>query len=530
MDLVTARQMQQMDRKTIEDLGIPGLVLMENAGRGATGVLLDMLRDQSLKTVGVLAGRGNNGGDGFVIARYLACRGIPVAVYLLCDMTAVCGDAKTNLDILTRLSVPVIEIRDQAELLKHKTAMAHREAWVDALFGTGLNAEVTGLHRLVIEYINKLDKPVLAVDIPSGLHPDTGQPLGVCVRARATVTFGEAKTGLLLYPGADLAGRIEVVDIGIPPHMAREALVYTHLMTPELAHDLYQPRRPDSHKGSAGHLLVVAGSRGKSGAAALCAETALRAGAGLVTLGAPESLNPVLESLLTEVMTLPLLEAKGGVLGKASLEQIRPEMDGKKCLAMGPGLGRDSQTVSVMHALMGECPVPVVMDADALNSLEGHIGRLKNMAHPAVLTPHPREMARMTGKTVEEIQTDRVGIAQAFSEKYRVHLVLKGARTVVAHPDGRAYINPTGNPLLSAGGSGDVLTGLIAGLICQGYDSAKAARLGVYLHGAAADMLADTVGPVGVLASEMSAALPRVLGLVRNRCLPALDFIGRRPF
>ncbi|GAB6095925.1 bifunctional ADP-dependent NAD(P)H-hydrate dehydratase/NAD(P)H-hydrate epimerase [Desulfatiferula olefinivorans] len=530
MDLVTAGQMRQMDRKTIEDLGIPGLVLMENAGRGATGALLDMMAALSLTSVGVLAGRGNNGGDGFVIARYLACRGIPVTVYLFCDMTAVSGDAKANLDLLARLSVPVIEIRDQADLLRHKTAMAHRDIFVDALLGTGVNTDVTGLFRLVIEFVNKLDKPVLSVDIPSGLHPDTGRILGACIRARVTVTFGAAKAGLLLYPGAGLVGRIEVVDIGIPPQMAREALVYTHLLTPDMIHDLYRSRLPDSHKGSAGHLMVVAGSLGKSGAAALCAETALRVGTGLVTLGVPASLNPVLESLLTEVMTLPLAEAGGGVLGKASLDQIRSALDGKACLAVGPGLGLDPQTVSVVHALMGEASVPVVMDADALNSLEGHGGRLKTMAHPPVLTPHPREMARMTGRSVEAIQADRVGTAQAFAEKYRVHLVLKGARTVVAHPDGRAFVNPTGNPLLSTGGTGDVLTGLIAGLICQGYDPGDAARMGVYLHGAAADRLADTVGPVGVLASEMAAVMPRVMGLVRDRRLPAPDFITQRAF
>lgn len=528
MDLVSAWQMQQMDKKTIRDFGLPGLVLMENAGRGATEILLGMLECLSLKTVGVVAGRGNNGGDGFVIARYLACRGIPVTVYLMGDMTTVSGDARTNLELLTRLDAPIIEIREQADLLKHKSAMAHRDIWVDALFGTGLNAEVTGLHRLVIEFINKLHKPVLAVDIPSGLHPETGQPLGACITASVTVTFGFAKTGLLLYPGADLAGRISVVDIGIPPHIAREALIYSHLITPDMAQDLYRKRPVDSHKGTAGHLLVLAGSRGKSGAAALCAESALRTGAGLVTLGIPEGLNPVMESLLTEVMTLPLAEAKGGVLGKTSLDQVRSALAGKRCLAMGPGLGLDSQTVSVVHALMGESTVPVVLDADALNSLEGHTGRLKTMTVQTVLTPHPREMARLTGLRVEDVQNDRLGVARAFAEKFKVHLVLKGARTVVAHPDGRAYINPTGNPLLSSGGTGDVLTGMIAGLICQGYDPADAARLAVYLHGAVADLLAEECGPVGVLASEMAAAIPRVMARAADRRLPPLSFIAQR--
>lgn len=525
MNLVSAWQMQQMDKKTIRDFGIPGLVLMENAGRGATRILFETFGDLKGLTVGIVAGKGNNGGDGFVMARYLACHQIPVSVYLLGDMASVEGDARTNLELLSRLDVSVIEIRDQKDLLKHKSAMTYRDIWVDAIFGTGLNAEVTGFYRLVIEFINKLEKPVLAVDIPSGLHPDTGQVQGVCIKAQVTVTFACAKAGLLLYPGADLAGRIHIVDIGIPPHIAREALVFSHLMTPDMAHDLYRKRSADSHKGMAGHLLVVAGSQGKSGAAALCAEAAMRVGSGLVTLGIPESLNPVLESLIKEVMTLPLAEGRGGVLAKGALDDIRVVLSGKQCMAVGPGLGLDSQTVSVIHAVMDECPVPMVLDADALNSLEGHLGRLKNMASPPVLTPHPKEMARMAGKTVEDIQKDRLGIAQAFAEKYKVHLVLKGARTVIAHPDGRAYINPTGNPLLASGGTGDVLTGMIAGLISQGYGTAEAARMGVYLHGAVADMLADERGPVGVLASEMADSIPRIIARIAARDLSPLSFI-----
>ncbi|MBU1170340.1 MAG: NAD(P)H-hydrate dehydratase [Proteobacteria bacterium] len=528
MELVSAWQMQQMDKKTIRDFGIPGMVLMESAGRGATRILLEAFGGLSGRLVGIMAGRGNNGGDGFVMARYLACHQIPVVVYLLGDMTAVQGDARTNLEILSRMDVPIIEIRDQKDLLKHKSAMTHRDIWVDAIFGTGLNAEVTGFYRLVIEFINKLEKPVLSVDIPSGLHPDTGQALGVCIKAHVTATFAYAKTGMLLYPGADYAGRIEIVDIGIPPHIVREALIFNHLSTPDMIHDLYRIRPSDSHKGTAGHLLVVAGSRGKSGAAALCAEAAMRIGAGLVTLGIPESLDPVLETLLKEVMTLPLSESRGGVLAKSSLEEIRRALTGKQGLVLGPGLGLDSQTVAVVHALLRECPVPVVLDADALNSMEGHTGRLKDMATDSVLTPHPREMARLTGKTVEEIQKDRLGIAQAFAEKFKVHLVLKGARTVVAHPDGSAYINPTGNPLLASGGTGDVLTGMIAGLICQGYEAAHAARMGVYLHGAVADMLAKERGPVGVLASELAVGIPRIMAMTAACLLPPLPFIAHR--
>lgn len=528
MYLTSAFQMQRMDKKTIEDFGIPGFVLMENAGRGAVRFFLSTFDDLDLENrkIGVVCGKGNNGGDGFVMARYLACRNIPVAVYLLCALDEVKGDACNHLELMARLAVPIYEVKDQKELLVHKTAMGLRDIWIDAIFGTGLNTEVTGFYRTVIELINDFGKPVFAVDIPSGLHPDTGQPLGVCVKAVATATFGNAKTGLVQYPGADFTGRIGVVDIGIPPHMAKEALVSCQLLTPVYISALYRQRKSESHKGSTGHLLVVAGSRGKSGAGALCAEAAMRIGAGLVTLAVPQSLNPVMETLVKETMTMTLPDIKDGSLSKDSPSDILKALQGKQCLAMGPGLGMEVQTVQAVQTVIKGAQVPMVLDADALNSLEGQASLLREAKKDVVITPHPREMARLSGKSVDDIQADRITAAESFAVKYRVHVVLKGARTVIAHPDGQIFINPTGNPCLASGGTGDVLTGMIAGLVTQGYAVKDAIHMAVYLHGAAADILVDEIGPVGILASDLVKSLPRMTGRTAAGNLGPLSFIS----
>ncbi len=511
MHVANAFQMRKMDQKTIEEFGIPGFTLMENAGRGAVRFFLSTFSDLETKKIGVMCGKGNNGGDGFVMARILAGRGVQVAVYLLCPMEDVNGDAKAHLEIMVRLNVPVYEVKDQKDLLTHKTAMGLRDIWIDAIFGTGLSNEVAGFHRTVIELINDLGKPVFSVDIPSGLHPDTGQPLGVCIKAAATATFGCLKPGLIQYPGAECAGTIGVVDIGIPPHMASECLVSCLLLTPELISGYYRQRRPDTHKGGGGHLLVVAGSRGKTGAGALCAEAAMRMGAGLVTVAVPQSVHAIMETLVKEAMTLTLPDIKDGSLSKDSPPDIIKALKGKQCLAMGPGLGSEVQSFQAVHAVIREAQVPLVLDADALNSLEGQTAILREARKDVVITPHPKEMARLSGKSVEDIQKDRVSAAESFAVKYRVHVVLKGARTVMAHPDGSVYINPTGNPCLASGGTGDVLTGMIAGLLTQGYSVKEAVHMAVYLHGAAADRLAESRGPVGVLASDIVHELPWIM-------------------
>lgn len=511
MYLVTANEMQKMDRSTIESFGLPGRILMENAGRGATQFFLEQFKDAENKKIGVIAGRGNNGGDGFVIARYLAQKGISVTVYLLSERQKVSGDAAANLELLPSLNVPVIEMPDAESFSAHETAMRHEAIWIDAILGTGLQSDVKGFFKDVIDFINQSNKPVFAVDIPSGLNSDTGRPCGTCIRADATATFAFAKTGHFLLPGADYTGNLKIIDIGIPPYIADSVRPLQYLLTPDLIRTVFYPRPSDAHKGHTGHLLVIAGSPGKTGAATMTATSAMRAGAGLVTLGIPASLNPILEIHVTEAMTEPLPETKDGVLGEASFNRIMALLSDKKCLAIGPGIGINPETKTLVQRLLQESKKPMVIDADGLNCLIGCTEILKNFEKPIVLTPHPGEMSRLMGTTAADVQKDRIHCARDFAEKFNVHVVLKGARTVVAHPDGKVFINPTGNPGMASGGMGDVLTGVIAGFIAQGHSPELAAHAGVYLHGAAADSLAKNKGPFGYLATDVMNILPEAI-------------------
>ncbi len=516
MILVTANEMQQMDRQTIESFGIPGRVLMENAGRGATRFFFEQFSDLKDKRIGVIAGLGNNGGDGFVIARYLAQSGIAVQVYLLAAGNRVKGDAAANLKLLKPLKIPVIEVPDENSFSAHQSDMADLDIWIDAILGTGLKSDVKGYFQTVIDFINALNKPVFAVDIPSGLNSDTGQPCGTCIRASATATFGLAKTGHITYPGASYTGALEIVDIGIPPYIIETVEPKQFLLTANLIKSYLTPRDEQAHKGTTGHLLVVAGSFGKTGAASMTSISALRAGAGLVSLAIGQSLNAVVETQMLEAMTVPLPESRDGILGESAFHVIKKLMPGKKCLAIGPGLGQASETRKLVCQIIKESQIPVVVDADGINNLAGQVQILKNARVPIILTPHPGEMARLLDVTVSKIQQDRINCARSVAVDLKVHIVLKGARTVIAHPDGRIFINATGNAGMASGGMGDVLTGIIAGQIAQGFSPESAAHIGVYLHGAAADSLAQSIGPYGYLAGDVMSAIPAEIKKIVN--------------
>ncbi|MFC1857787.1 NAD(P)H-hydrate epimerase, partial [Thermodesulfobacteriota bacterium] len=421
MYLVTANEMREMDRRTIEEFGIPGMVLMENAGRGAVQFLLEKFSGLSEKQVGVIAGRGNNGGDGFVIARYLSHKDIRVTVYLLTKGSKVRGDAAANLKLLLPLNVPVIEVPDQKTFTKQKRSMRQQDLWVDAILGTGLQSDVKGFFKNVIDFINNLNKPIFAVDIPSGLNSDTGQPCGTCIRADATATFAFAKTGHLIFPGASLSGDLEIVDIGIPPHIVAEVNPLQYFLTHNRIRDYFGPRPPDAHKGNTGHVLILAGSPGKTGAAAMTAMSAMRVGAGLVTLGVPESLNPVLETLVLEAMTCPLPETNPGVFAENSIETVKELLIDKKCLALGPGVGTAVETRNFTQHLLKISEIPVVIDADGLNNLVGDTQILKNTKVPVILTPHPGEMARLTHTSPSQVQADRITCARDFAVNFNVH-------------------------------------------------------------------------------------------------------------
>ena len=516
MLLVTANQIQDIDKQTIESFGIPGLVLMENAGRGAFDFLIKKVKHITQKKVAVIAGRGNNGGDGFVIARYLMEKDIPVTTFLLSTQKKVVGDAKVNMDLLQKLcdrsnTCSIVEIADADAFKELKSRILHHDLFIDAILGTGLNSDVRGFFKDAIDLINSSQGFVFSVDIPSGLHSDTGQPLGIAVRADATATFAFAKAGHLLYPGNSYTGDLEIIDIGIPKFIAQKKNIKLSLIEKKDIAACFIPRDFQSHKGSFGHLLVIAGSTGKTGAAALCTNAAMRCGTGLVTLGVAKSLNKSIEPQVIEPMTHPLSEKEKGFLSDNCFDEIQTLLKGKQALALGPGLGTEKRTKRLVHKLIEKSDVPLIIDADAINCIAKNVTILKKKKVPAILTPHPGEMARLCDMTTLDIQADRTGIASQFAKTHDVILILKGAQTVVSLTDGRSFICPTGNPGMASGGMGDVLTGMIAGLCAQGFSLEDASLAGVYIHGMCADILLKDMGAFGFVATDMIQMIPKAI-------------------
>lgn len=512
MYLVTADEMREMDRRTIEEFGIPGRVLMENAGRGATDVLCKYVPGIATKKAAVVCGKGNNGGDGFVIARLLAEKGVDVDIYLLAKAGELIGDAKANCKLVQKMGLPIVELINAQEFFEKRTSMLGYHVWIDAILGTGLSSPVRGFYGDIIKFINAQNAFVFSVDIASGLSADTGLS-GVCIEADVTGTFGFAKAGQAVMPGAGLSGKLHVIDIGIPKIIAKQVGARHRLISPQLVGpELVRPN--NAHKGDMGHLLVAAGSPGKTGAAAMAAISAMRAGTGLVTLAGPGSLCPIFEGQVIEAMTAPLAETSTGAIAADAFDAAKKLLAGKTALAIGPGMGTDPETGEVVARLVRKSPVPVVVDADGLNLLAEHIDVLKSAKSPVILTPHPGEMARLANVKTSEIQADRIGFARAFAVTHNVHCVLKGARTIVAHPDGMVCVNPTGNPGMASGGMGDVLTGLIGGFLAQGLGPHRASQLSVYVHGKSADMLAKKIAPAGYLATDVMNNIPSALASV----------------
>ena len=520
MRLVKASEMQEMDRFTIEETGIPGIVLMENAARGATRVFVEHFEPPPNSRILFLCGPGNNGGDGYVMARYLHQKGFVVSVLVLSEYRKISGDAGVNLKIIQRMGLDVREAPGPEPWIAHQDCIENSDFIVDAILGTGLSSNVRGFYRQVIEAVNASGKPVVAVDIPSGLHADTGAVMGAAVRADLTATFGFPKLGQLLFPGAALTGRLFRIDIGIPRAAADRVPALCRLIEARDMEGILPSEDPDVHKGTRGHLLVLAGATGKTGAAALASMAALRAGAGLVTLGIPRSLNPILESKLTEVMTRPLPETEAGTLSLDAEGEIWRILEGKNALALGPGLSTHEETVRLVRRIVSRCPVPIVVDADGLNALQGDLTPIHAAKNPVILTPHPGEMARLSGLSNSEVQADRAGLASRFVREHGCHLILKGARTIVARPDGRVHVNPTGNPALASGGSGDVLTGLLGGFLTRGLAPEKAAMAAVYLHGLAADFLAEEMGQAGILAGDLIGVIPSLMAALSAGAWP----------
>ena len=506
MRVLNSAQMREADRRTIDDIGISSLVLMENAGRQAVAAMETMYSDLSERQVAVLCGRGNNGGDGFVVARTLVQRGVDVSVFLIGRVADVRGDARANLEILGRLGLTVVEIADSQAWELHFSEVSDCTLIVDAIFGTGLNAPVSGFIESIVADVNASGITVVAIDLPSGLSADSPKPIGPAIEAGLTVTLAAPKLPLVLPPAEIHAGDIVVADIGIPTEVL-DAVdgPRVDLLTRTSMGELVASRSPDSHKGDYGRILIVAGSRGRTGAAHLSAVGALRSGAGLVTVATPASCQPVLSAMAPEYMTEALDESPDG-LDPEGVERVL-EM-ARDVLAIGPGLGQAPATREFIRQVVDRATMPLVIDADGLNAFAGAPEKLAGReGRDVIITPHPGEMARLVGMSTDEVQASRLEIARNFARAHHVFVVLKGHRTLIATPDEKVFINPTGNPGMATGGTGDVLTGMIAAWLAQLLDPEAACKLGVYLHGLAGDLAEADESEVAMTSADVASHL-----------------------
>ena len=503
MRVLNTRQMRDADRRTIADIGIPSIVLMENAGRQAVAAIESTFESLAALRVAVLCGRGNNGGDGLVVARVLLERDIDTAVYLFAASADVKGDARTNLDVLRNLGVDVVEITDAAAWELHGREVVGAGLIVDALLGTGLNAPVTGLYESVIADVNASATPVVAIDLPSGLSADDHRVEGAAMHASMTVTLAAPKLPLVLPPGETLAGTLVIADIGIPAAVIQDLDgPWVEILTREGMRRLIEPRAPDSHKGDYGRVVIVAGSPGKTGAATLAGLGALRSGAGLVTIASPARCVPILAAAAPEYMTLALAEGPEGTVSEDAVDAVL-SLDAD-VIAVGPGLGRTESAKRFVLTLAERCGVPLVLDADAILAFAGESDRLVGRdGTDVIITPHPGEMAALSGLPIDEVQNHRLMVARDFATTHHVTVILKGHRTVVATPEGRTFINLTGNPGMATAGAGDVLTGAVAAWMGQLLDAETASTLAVYLHGLAGDLAETDEGAAGMMASDI---------------------------
>src|SRR5215210_1049495 len=518
MRVLNTQQIREADRRTISDIGIPSIVLMENAGRQAVAAMEAAFDTLPSSRVGVLCGRGSNGGDGFVVARTLLRRGVEVSVFLLGSVSEIRGDARTNLEILGRIGLTVVEITTAQDWELHFSEISECDLLVDAILGTGFHGRLSGLLETVVADVNDLGVPVVAIDLPTGLSADTHEVEGDAIDAAMTVTLAAPKIPLVLPPADAHAGDLVIADIGIPhPIIDDVEGPYLELLTRERMRELVPVRASESHKGDFGRVLIIAGSMGRTGAAHLAALGALRCGAGLVTIAAPRSCVPILASMAAEYMTEPLDETPEGTIDYASLDRVLEIK--ADVIAVGPGLGQSPGTAAFVQGLLERAGVPLILDADALNAFAGDPDRLiARDGVDVVITPHPGEMARLLNTSVEAVQHDRLRHATEFAAHHRVHVVLKGHRTIIAGPENRAFINLTGNSGMATGGTGDLLTGMIAAWFGQLLDAEAACKLAVYLHGAAGDLAEADEGDVALVAGDIASRLgDAVLELIARR-------------
>ncbi len=516
LPLVTASESRQLDQLA-EQSGVPSIVLMENAALRLAEVVQQHFELDPPKRIVVVCGKGNNGGDGLALARHLHNIGFAVQAFLLADPNELKGDAAVNFRAATHLGVPVQPL-PSAEHLHHLVEpLRHADLVVDALLGTGIAGEVRGIYADAISLLNEHAPRILAVDVPSGINSDTGEVCGIAVRADATVTLGAIKLGLMLFPAADYVGDLFVGSLGIPETLFASLNIRRFVTTHALVAQALPPRHPNSHKGNYGRVLIVGGALGMTGAALLAGKAALRSGAGLVQVALPKSLNLAAEAAALEVMSFPLPETEAGTIAPDALHALAPRLDWADVIAIGCGISRHEGTQTFVRQLVAQVDKPTVIDADGLMALVGHTDLLRKRQALTVLTPHPGEMAALLKTTTEAVQRDRVGIALHAAETFNAIVVLKGARTIVSAPDGALFVNLTGNAGMATGGTGDVLTGMVASLLAQtlcrslAVTPTEAVAAAVFLHGLAGDIASWEKGETALVAGDLLEHLPRAI-------------------
>ena len=505
--VVTSAEMREIDSRTIDGLGVPGPILMERAGIAVTDVALKILEVHGGNHVAIFCGKGNNGGDGFVVAREMLRNNIAVDVYVFALKNEIKGDALLNLNILEKFGFEVNYVKDIGEL---NPLEIEADLIIDALLGTGIKGKVTGILGDAIRFINDLYKPVLAVDIPSGINADTGTFEGECVRADFTVTMGLVKRGLLVPPGKEYSGEIFVADIGFPDFVVKEKNINVNILEEKDIKKLIHPRNLDVHKGDFGKIFCLAGSAGYTGAAYMACESMVKTGAGLVVLGIPQSLNCALETKLTETMTVPLPETETQTFSLDALDEILERIKWADIFVLGPGISRNEETQKLILEIMKKVEIPSIIDADGLFPFKGNVDILKRTKAEVIITPHEGEFSRLFNVDREEIYYDRIEMVRSKQKLINGTILLKGTSTIIITPDEKIFINVTGNPGMSSGGTGDVLTGIIAGLAAQKIDFGISAAAGAFIHGLTGDLAAEEMTEYPVTATDLIGKIPEV--------------------
>lgn len=516
MYVVTASEMKKIDKDTIDKYGIPPSILMENAGTNTVSAILNEIGSVAFKKIYVFCGDGNNGGDGFVIARHLKSEGAIVRIILCGDEKKLSSESKINLNAARNYGIDIFNISSLNDLERISDDIITSDIIIDALIGTGLKSEVRDLTAKIIMYINNLGKYTVSVDIPSGIDSDTGNIMGVAVYANLTVTFGLPKIGITIYPGLEYVGKLIVADINFPPQLLsipRKNI----LITSELIPPLLPYRHPNANKGHFGPILIIGGSRGMGGAVALTAKAALKTGAGIVMVAVPNNLHDSIKSSSDEVIVAPLKDTDEGFISADNYERIIELSEKAKIVVIGPGLGRKKETQTLVLKLTQALDKPLIIDADGINAISEDKKYLKNIKKDVIITPHLGEMARLTGITIEEIIKDKIKVIKDFIREYKINVLLKDGRSILGSVDDNIYINTTGNSGMASPGMGDVLAGIIAALAAHNMSLQQAAIVGNYIHGMAGDLSLDEISEEGIIAGELINKIPVVLKKLRNK-------------